>query len=550
MLLLSFSTRCFTSSVGACQSAPGRCLTATCLPADVSLLVTIAAVYRSAALLKVKGVLERAAAMTNSSPSEIRGSVSAPSLDPSSFPTAPLSDAFADVATRSLSLYVQLSHQSLAELQARRFTTARLLCAESLPALLSLLFALTARPRPSYAGMVAVCAETPLLPSLDTSHPLHASNLLSSCTAMLDHNVSIQRRLTDVVLAIASSQPSLTAALASLPDDVRHPVSSISTHRGGPSDASTQKLLSFINRTHSTAYTLLQRLDGGHSTGAHLLRAPDSSLAVLKWTADKQQASHVNNTARLLSEVRSRGYPTPAWLLWGVSPSGYPYHVEGWVDAQPVSRQTGWTAAMVRRMLAVFDSQRTVQTATDVNALRRAYLSVRRELSLPWSEPAEEGKQGSQQRREGAVWDELRRFVAPCEGMPLTDGRDFVHGDLNLGNVLIDGAQQLHIVDCEMVGRGSVLQDAMTLLLSLARQPDRDEAAVASVLDYVSGVAGAGQQREARLALCMRLLLLLLYSTDEQRRTEWQRCEPLLRTVEARLTQPVGHDSGASYGGT
>ena len=480
--------------------------------------------------------------MTNSSPSKSNVSASSSSapVDPSILPIAPLSEACREIAAASLFQYLQLTHQSLAELQARRFTTARLSCAESLPALLSILFALTSRSRPVYAVMVAACEETPLLPSLDPSHPLHSSNLLSTCTAMLDHNPTIQRRLTDLVLAIASSDPSLAFALESLPADVRQSLSSISTHRHGPSDAATSRLLGFINRTHSTAYTLLQRLDGGHSTGAHLLRATDSSLAVLKWTADKAQGSHINNTARLIDEMRGRGYPTPAWLLWGVSPSGYPYHLEGWVDARPASHQTGWTATMVRQMMTVFDSQRSVQTATDINTLKRIYNIVGRQLSVWKDQSEEEGKQRLE-RREGAVWDELRRFVAPCEGMQL-EGADFVHGDLNLTNVLVRG-EQLYIIDCEMVGRGSVLQDVMTLLLSLARQHHKDEAAMDSVLVYVVTAAAAGQQKEARLALGFRLLLVLVHSNEEERQSEWNRCEALLRKVDACLIKSVEHDT-------
>ena len=462
-------------------------------------------------------------------------------------PTASLSDNFNDVATRSLSLFLQLTHQSLAELRARNFTTARLLCAESLPALLSLLFALSSLPRPDYVDLVAACGEAALFQSLDTSHPLHASNVLATCTGLLDHHVATQRRLLELVLAIAASYPPLASTLASLPVDVRQSVSAASSHRGGPSDASTNKILVFINRTHSTAYTLLRRLDGGHSNGAHLLRAADSSFAVLKWTADKTQAAHVNSTARLIEEVRGRGYPTPARLLWGVSPSGYPYHVEGWVEAQPLSRESGWTArgpgwtaATVQRMLSVFDCQRTVQTATEVNQLRRAYNIVRRELSLPWADPRQDGKEAVDERvREGIAWDELRRFVAPCEGMPL-DGRDFVHGDLNLGNVLVNG-EQLHIIDCELVGLGSVLQDVMTLLVSLTRQRNADEPVTEAVLEYVAKVAAAGQQKEARLSLCMSLLVVLVYTKEDEQQSEWRRCEPLVRKVEARLTQPAEH---------
>ena len=83
-----------------------------------------------------------------------------------------------------------------------------------------------------------------------------------------------------------------------------------------------------MNRKHGMHYTLAEELSGGHQSGAYLVRTPDGRESVLKWSSNKSWRLQVERAAPVIKQARGAGWPTPRWLAWGATPSGYPYQIQ------------------------------------------------------------------------------------------------------------------------------------------------------------------------------------------------------------------------------
>ena len=267
------------------------------------------------------------------------------------------------IAVRSLTIYISHTLASSHALRQRQFVTARLFAAESVVPMFDFLFARVQQDRPALAHLSSKCdVLQPLLQSLQVPVTLFEPDvILTTVQQLLDGNAATMAKAFDIVERVArsASSPDINAALlkwneAELATVRPAAVSGTSavSDRNGPSDESTRRLVQFINRQHEFDYELHRRLDGGFSCGAFLLRrinvdtttitagsssAPASQAfpqqAVLKWSTimKKKQSSNLMALAPVLARAVEAGYPTPAWIAHGTSPSGFPYHVQAYV---------------------------------------------------------------------------------------------------------------------------------------------------------------------------------------------------------------------------
>ncbi len=113
----------------------------------------------------------------------------------------------------------------------------------------------------------------------------------TSLTRLADGNSETIKQIRKQIEILALTRPELAEIVRNTSVDLSISGSS----RFGPSDFSTLKLLNFISRAHGRKFSLIRRLDGGFSVGAHLVRGESKSesnyLAVLKWTTNKFQSS-------------------------------------------------------------------------------------------------------------------------------------------------------------------------------------------------------------------------------------------------------------------
>lgn len=227
----------------------------------------------------------------------------------------------------------------------------------------------------------------------------------------------------------------------------------------------TQSVVAELNVALGTDYELVRQLAGGLQSTAYEL-TDGAARVVLKWTDNPGWAPRVGRAAELVRRVRAVGYPTPEWLAVGVTAAGSPYQLQEFVDGTSGivdGTSAGVDEALARQLIAICELQRDL---------------ILEDHGVSWSGWSSgvvfDGWDGVWARVR-AYGDEatelLRRFedlCGPYRGQVLPD-HDFVHGDLNLDNLLVADGRITGIVDIEAAGCGSRAYDLVSLTMSAAR---------------------------------------------------------------------------------
>jgi aminoglycoside phosphotransferase (APT) family kinase protein len=265
---------------------------------------------------------------------------------------------------------------------------------------------------------------------------------------------------------------------------------------------STERILNYVNRTHGTGYGLAERLAGGRQSGTYLIHDPKSGNAVLKWSTRTSRADQVLRAAPVVEAARAAGWPTPAWLAVGTTPSGFPYHVREYAEGEPGELVT---ADLVHAVLPVLDNQAGLRPATDQNWSDYDHRAVFEDESGFAGQIAAtaDGK-----RLVGL----LEAWTAPFQKVELP-ADDLVHGDLGPENVLLRQGRLSALIDVESVGRGSRFHDVATLIVA-ANLWGGDPAASRDLHDYAARHAAPGEF-EVSVAAC--LLATLAFQIENGR---------------------------------
>src|SRR5688500_11077906 len=101
-------------------------------------------------------------------------------------------------------------------------------------------------------------------------------------------------------------------------------------------ESGTREVLAYVNAVHAMSYRVVRRLAGGVRSGAYELCDTDGGRAVLKWSTDTTWATQVLRAAPVVQRVRAAGWPAAKWLAVGITPDGYPYQVQEYVDGRPM----------------------------------------------------------------------------------------------------------------------------------------------------------------------------------------------------------------------
>jgi aminoglycoside phosphotransferase (APT) family kinase protein len=285
-------------------------------------------------------------------------------------------------------------------------------------------------------------------------------------------------------------------------------------------------VVAFINRTHGTDFVLDHRLKGGMQNGAYALRdgAAPELTAVLKWSADSGRAGLIQRAQPVVAAARAAGWPTPAWLMAGSTPSGYPYQVQEFAEGSHPERVT---RHLVRAALPVFDVQAGVRPETDHDWSAYDHAVVFADESGFSSTLTAFSTAGAE------FVETMRRWVAPHRGAELRT-TDLVHGDLNPSNIFLVDGRISALVDAEALGRGSRFHDLATLL-TYAQFWDGGEPGVCDdLLAYAHRHAAPGEL-EVSFASCLLGLLAFVANRhpDDPEDTDTQ-----IRTATGLLRPP------------
>lgn len=230
----------------------------------------------------------------------------------------------------------------------------------------------------------------------------------------------------------------------------------------GPADA-RQEVLRDVARVLGGRVVDAGPLRGGLNGGARrvVVGGTDAVLKVEPLT-HPGRADETARARRVVEQLRDVGYPTPAWLAVGATPT-HGWQLTEFVEGTPAAELT---PALIGELLDVVELQAgratepydhwsyawNVLHADDAATETPEQTRLRRAVA---------GLPGHSRR----VADLVQRARGRCAGTPRpTDAPDVVHADLTPGNLLVRNGRLVGVVDVGNTGSGTRVSDLVTLL--------------------------------------------------------------------------------------
>jgi aminoglycoside phosphotransferase (APT) family kinase protein len=243
----------------------------------------------------------------------------------------------------------------------------------------------------------------------------------------------------------------------------------------------TDALVDLVNREHGRAWRLVGRLAGGRKTGAWEVEEA-GERGVLKLLDYRCPRPYLDDVAALVARARSCGWPTPAWLAWGLDEEGHPYTVAELVDGEQVDQLDD---AVLDALLEVVDRQRGIAVRSGVDRADARW-SVFGDGSARWRAAL-----GRHSPEALAAGEAIARLAAPFRDVALPE-TDLVHTDLGLHNVLFRDGEVAAVVDVEGIGQGASAIDLATLLFSTHSSNLAEERVLDRLVAYAVARDGPG----------------------------------------------------------
>ena len=252
-------------------------------------------------------------------------------------------------------------------------------------------------------------------------------------------------------------------------------------------------VLGLINARHGTEFDLIDRLAGGRQGGAWRVSVPGAADAVLKWSENASLRSRRPQAPAMVGRLRQRGYPTPVWLVSGVTEEGLSYVVQALVDGEAGS----WSSIPLTEVLAAIELQSGLgQPASETWS-----------TYIEWVLSSDSGPLGylpTMGRQGLGIVGHFQRVLDPFKDCRLPDG-DLVHGDLSTGNLLVRDGRLVAIVDIEAIGPGTRVVDYAWLLREAYSEvaPAADRTLIQQA---GQGVAGRGVMAKCAAATALDIV--------------------------------------------
>jgi aminoglycoside phosphotransferase (APT) family kinase protein len=279
-----------------------------------------------------------------------------------------------------------------------------------------------------------------------------------------------------------------------------------------------ESLLEQINARHGVRFQLRGRCEGGENQGAWAVVDAVGTPFVLKWHRRPDRLGGLERARRITDYLRSCGSPVPAYQLMGALPDGMTYWLQ---TALPGAPAHDLNPDHVRQLLAINELQagQALSAEQDWSAYVRAVVYAG---ESGWADSLEAHSPETQ-----AVLARLRRLAAGKETYPLrTD--DIAHGDMGLGNLLVDGDVVTGIIDWDAAGCGDRSLDLSKLLYGAYRnEPVRRQ-----LQDQIVALSG---RRALEIYLAYNILAQLDWSIHHHSGTAVRQCVALAHTILQEL---------------
>ncbi|WUJ69263.1 aminoglycoside phosphotransferase family protein [Kribbella soli] len=259
------------------------------------------------------------------------------------------------------------------------------------------------------------------------------------------------------------------------------------THPGGV----PTEVLADVASTVGAEVTLLGRLPGGFDVGAIRVELDGDANAVLKaWPrARPDQLDESLRTQRIVEHMRSRGYPTPAWLGVGATDT-HVWHLIDFVDAAPAPELT---PSLVEQLIEINELQ-AGQASEPYNHWSYAWrLATGQDFGQDLA-PSLSRAVADLSGYSSAVSALVERLRLMCaNGSPPPEPPDMVHADFKPDNVLVRDGAVVAVVDIGNAGSGTRATDLTTLKWHTFQDPldDTRRRLSTRILDLVGWQAAA-----------------------------------------------------------
>ena len=224
--------------------------------------------------------------------------------------------------------------------------------------------------------------------------------------------------------------------------------------------------------------TLLSRLVGGVNAGAVRVQLASRADAVLK-AEPRAHPKHLDETLRaqrIVEHMRSRGYPTPAWLGVGATAT-HVWHLMEFVDAAPALELT---PSLVEQLMEIIELQ-AGQASEPYDHWSYAWrVATGHEAAVAELEVIETPEQSRLRQSvaelsgySSAVSALVERLRLACADVPPPrEAPDMVHADLSTpSNVLVRDGAVVAVVDIGNAGSGTRATDLTTLVWYTFQNP-------------------------------------------------------------------------------
>jgi hypothetical protein len=217
---------------------------------------------------------------------------------------------------------------------------------------------------------------------------------------------------------------------------------------------------------------------------------PRTGPIVIKVRHGDDAAEKTRWCAAHLPALGARGYPVPTILWHGPGPGEWHVSVQNRLPGQPLATRPG---PLLDRIIQLTELQAGAgapagDSGDDGDRDFTGY--VAHVLFDDWDEVWADAPRACPAAV--SLCDRIERWLQPVWGLRLPP-TDYAHNDLNLSNILTDGAEVTGVVDWDEFGLGSRALDLVALALD--GQRGGDPAAAGRLLDRAGQVAGPGGLR-------------------------------------------------------
>jgi aminoglycoside phosphotransferase (APT) family kinase protein len=223
----------------------------------------------------------------------------------------------------------------------------------------------------------------------------------------------------------------------------------------------TESVVGELNVALGTDYQLVRQLPGGFQSSAYEL-TDGAARVVLKWTDDPGWAPRVRRAEELVRRARAAGYPTPEWLAVGTTAAGSPYQLQEFVVGVGLHDASMITESLAREMIAICETQRGLVPEEGISWSAYSRGVVFEDWDGVWERVRGYGGESAE------ILHGYEELCRPYRDEKLPDD-DLVHGDLNVGNLIVNNGRISGIIDIEAAGAGSRAYDLVSLATSAAR---------------------------------------------------------------------------------